>query len=293
MQLHSAVLQKLITKKTEAEIGKCPPQTREAIWGNINTLKDRFEKGPDKVADISFTYKPSHDMAGWQGIGKIKVAGENQAVSSEFDLRKRTSPQEIWEDGFENITKKVLDDSFDNKDDNADKTIDETYNQYMKRKTKSSYNYTLESPKARKAIYEIADKLVQTPKIEIDKYKMATEIFLFEGGAYKNQDELTNCLINNFNLAMEKFENDLPEGKYKMSLSHEHFSHSHDNSGDYYIGIEQTENQGSKNISHLVPLYAGSRVTDDFKPKDAKLDNVDKAFQKLHDEFVWFAYENK
>lgn len=62
-------------------------------------------------------------MAGWQGVGKIKVAGENQAVSSEFDLRKRTSPQEIWEDGFENITKKVLDGSFDNKDDTLIKQL--------------------------------------------------------------------------------------------------------------------------------------------------------------------------
>ena len=27
--------------------------------------------------------------------------------------------------------------------------------------------------------------------------------------------------------------------------------------------------------------------------KFKNLDNIDKAFQKLHDEFVWFAYENK
>ena len=30
-------------KKTETEINKCPPHTREAIWGNINTLKDYIE----------------------------------------------------------------------------------------------------------------------------------------------------------------------------------------------------------------------------------------------------------
>lgn len=265
--------------KTQSEVDKCPPHTREAIWGNINTLKDRFEKGPDKVAKVSFTYTPSHELVGWQGVGKIKVEGENQTVSKDFDLRKSTSAQEIWEDGFEDVTQKVLDDSFDVKNDKADEIIEKILH--------------TDDKEVKKEVYDIADKLTQTSKIRINQYETAARIYSIANEGYTNKEEIKNCLINNFNQTAQRFQNDLPSGVYRMSLTYENFSCSHFTESDYYVSIERDKDSDSeKSLKHLVLVYFGLTYGKDFKPKDARLDNADKAFQKLHDEFVWFAYEN-
>lgn len=266
-------------KRTQSEVDKCPPHTREAIWGNINTLKDRFEKGPDKVAKVSFTYTPSHEMVGWQGIGKIQVEGENQTVSKDFDLRKNTTPQEIWEDGFEDVTQKVLNDSFDVKNEEADEIIEKILH--------------TDDKEVKKEVYDIADKLIQSPNIRINQYETAARIYSIANKGYTNKEEIKNCLINNFNQTAQRFQNDLPDGVYRMSLTYKNFSCSHFTEGDYYVSIERDNNSDSeKSLKHLVPVYFGPTYGKDFKYLDARLDNADEAFQKLHDEFVWFAYEN-
>ena len=197
-------------KRTQSEVDKCPPHTREAIWGNINTLKDRFEKGPDKVAKVSFTYTPSHEIVGWQGIGKIQVEGENQTVSKEFDLRKNTTPQEIWEDGFEDVTQKVLDDSFDVKNEEADEIIEKILHR--------------DDKEVKKEVYDIVDKLIQSPNIRINQYETAARIYSIANKGYTNKEEIKNCLINNFNQTAQRFQNDLPGGVYRMSLTYKNFS---------------------------------------------------------------------
>ena len=222
---------------------------------------------------------------GWQGVGKINVTGEYQTASSEFSLREDTTPQEIWGNGFKNITNEVLDNSFDIDDDKIDETIykiiDNLKNEFAIKKIIDENNEEI-----RKEVREIADLIKRTPKININKYKAAAAIYLIRNSGYKNSNELTNCLINNLNQLVERFENDLPEGEYEMSIYKDNDCHYDGICNSPEFTIEIYSNSGIEDLLINMGYPYSKKQGEENVKLDANIDNIDAGFQKLYSKLI-------
>lgn len=192
-------------QKATEEIDKCPYSTQESIIGNINSLKGRLQDMPDdKIYVIDFNYqkKRESEFLPVQHYATISVKDEKgNSISHSFKLgqsggsRKddRTQligGQEIWQNGFKEITEKTLRGSFELQED--------------------------ERINLKEEIARIADKIESRGKVHMNKATIAASILCATADC---PDEIQESIIGNINTLTARLEEESAKEKsYELSI---------------------------------------------------------------------------
>ena len=262
--------------KIAREIDKVPYSSQEAIIGNINTLKDRLEsQTPDwKTYIIDFDYNFKRESKGepiyHSGVIKIKDEKGNTAEkdfyigktggSRKEDRTELVSDNEIWENGFKEITKIAL--SGLNESEKATEEIDKAM---VKRYWRGS--------EIRNQIKDIYDKIEDRAKVNMDKGEIAASIY-----ATTSNDccpyEIQEAIIGNINTLTKRVEEETSKEKqYNLIITNN-------------FGYNNREKYDTTHRYHddALEIYLGTNA-DSYQSEILKIleyDNDDIAFAKRY-----------
>lgn len=209
-------------------IDKCPYSTQESIIGNINTLKGRLQGMPDdKIYVLGLDYQSERESEFLPTYHSAVISvrdKQGNLISNRFELGKtggsrkddRTqlaSGEEIWQNGFKEVTEKALNGFFEtNKDE-----------EYMQNLKKACKDRGWDVDKQKDKITEIADKIEDRGKVEMNKAEMAASILSVTRDC---PDEIQESIIGNINTLTARLEEESAKEKaYNFSITNHHYDH--------------------------------------------------------------------
>lgn len=212
--------------KMAEQIVNCPETTQESIVGNIKTLKDRLQaQTPDyKTYIIDFDYKTYREskLEPKQHVGVVKVTDENRNYAcKEFSLGKSggsrpqdktqfASGEEIWNNGFKDITSESISGLTNHSEPTGDY-------QKLKKELDERQCWSDSDFEQAKAIY---DKIEDRGRVKI--YKAITAATIYRLTKHNCPDEIRESIIGNINTLSWRLENETSKEKeYRLIVDDE------------------------------------------------------------------------
>ena len=216
------------------EIDECPLSTQESIIGNIKTLKERLQtQTPDyKTYLIDFDYKTFRESKyePTLHVGTITVKDEQKKFAqSEFSLgqsggsrpQDRTrlaSGEEIWDNGFKDITSEALNGLTKINEKGNSKDLERLKKELVQRQCWDDVDF-----EEAKKIY---DQIEDRARVNIDKVTTAASIYhITKAGC---PDEIRESIIGNLNTLSWRLETETSKEKeYDLIIDNEIYEHGY------------------------------------------------------------------